>query len=139
MKHHHNARDENVRDALVHLDEKGTASGPCYTVPNKNNKAGEYIVPGPDLLWYCDSHDKFRSYGIEIYASVDAHSRRIQWCYVGTSNRRAVSILRQAVTVFKKSDQCSSFDLIEVKKSFLQMHTIVSCIGQESKRNISRR
>lgn len=44
-----------------------------------------------------DGHDKFRNYGIEIYASVDAFSRRIQWCYVGNSNCQAISVLRQMV------------------------------------------
>lgn len=107
MKHHHNARDDDVRDALAHRDEKGTASR--RRGPNKNNKTGEYIVPGPDFLWCCDGRDKFRNYGIEIYTGVDAFSRRIQWCYVGNSNHRAVSILRQAVTIIKKYGPCPFF------------------------------
>lgn len=80
VKFSHNARDDDVRDALSHLDEKGTKSR--RPGPKKNHKRGEYITPGPDWLWCCDGHDKFRNYGIEIYAGVDAYSRRIQWCYV---------------------------------------------------------
>lgn len=107
VKHHHNARDDDVRDALAQLDEKGMASR--RRGPDKHNKTGEYIVPGPDWLWCCDGHDKFRNYNIEIYAGVDAFFRQIQWCYVGNSNRRAISILRQAVTVIRKYGRCPSF------------------------------
>ncbi|KAM0803128.1 hypothetical protein BDR22DRAFT_802080 [Usnea florida] len=55
---------------------------------------GEYVVPGPNLVWSVDGHDKLRDYGIEIYAGIDAHARYIPWCTTGISNRTAVSILR---------------------------------------------
>jgi hypothetical protein len=35
------------------------------------------VIPSPDHLWYINGHDKFRNYGIEIYAAIDAYSRRI--------------------------------------------------------------
>ena len=54
---------------------------------------GEYIVPGPNLVWSVDGHDKLSEYGIEIYSGIDAHSRYIPWSYVGVTNRTAVSIL----------------------------------------------
>jgi hypothetical protein len=107
VKFHHNARDDDVRDALITLDPAGVQSR--QRGPDKRQKGGEYITPGPDWLWCCDGHDKFRNYGIEIYAAVDAYSRRIQWCYVGNSNRRAVGILRQVITTFKEYDRCPSF------------------------------
>lgn len=81
------------------MDKKGTESR--WPGPNKSHLKGEYITPGPNWLWCCNGHDKFRNFGIEIYAGVDAYFRRIQWCYVGNSNRRAVSILRQMITTIK--------------------------------------
>lgn len=107
VKYCHNARDDDVRDALAHFDQKGTESR--RPGPKKSHFNGQFITPGPDWLWCCDGHDKFRNYGIEIYAGVDAYSRRIQWCYVGNSNRRAVSILRQVVTTIQAYRRCPSF------------------------------
>ena len=75
----------------------------------RRHDGGEYVTPGPDWLWCINGHDKFRNYGIKIYAGVDAFSRRIQWCYVGNSNRRAVSILHQMATTIKAYDRCPSF------------------------------
>ena len=75
IKHHHNAREDDVRDALHYFDQQGTdARRPG---PTKSHTRGEYVTPGPDWLWCCDSHDKFRNFGIKIYAGVDAYSRRI--------------------------------------------------------------
>jgi hypothetical protein len=45
------------------------------------------VIPSPDHLWCINGHDKFRNYGIEIYAGIDAYSRRIIWAYCGNSNR----------------------------------------------------
>jgi len=107
IKYRHTAREDDVRDAIATLDIPGTESR--RKGPDKGRKGGEFITPGPDWLWCCDGHDKFRNYGTEIYAGVDAYSRRIQWCYVGNSNRRAVSVLRQAITTIKKYGRCPSF------------------------------
>jgi hypothetical protein len=107
VAYQHHAREDDVRDALAHLDSTGTASR--RKGADKGRKGGEYITPGPDWLWCCDGHDKFRNFGIEIYACVDAYSRRIQWCYVGNSNRRAVSILRQVATTIRTYNRCPSF------------------------------
>ena len=107
VEFHHNAREDDVRDALKALDAVAVESR--LKGSDKRQKGGEYITPGPDWLWCCDGHDKFRNYGVEIYAAVDAYSRRIQWCYVGNSNRRAIGILRQAVTTFKAYNRCPSF------------------------------
>ena len=40
---------------------------------------GEFIVRGPDWLWCIYGRDKFRNYGIGIYAAVDVFSRKILW------------------------------------------------------------
>lgn len=85
VKFQYNARDDDVRDALAQLDQKKTES--CRPGLKKSYICGKYITPGPDWLWCCDGYDKFRNYGIEVYAGVDAYSRRIEWCYLGNSNR----------------------------------------------------
>lgn len=139
IKFSHNARDDNVRDALSHLDEIGTSSR--RPGPKKNHKRGEYITPGPDWLWCCDGHDKSRNYGIEIYAGADAYSRRIQWCYVDNSNRRAVGILRQVVTTIAKYGRCPSFFRSNRSKVLLlaDAHYSLYVLDKKSKRDMSRK
>lgn len=101
------AREDDIRDALAHMDPQGTEAR--KRGPDRKNQGGEYIVPGRDFLWAIDGHDKFRNYGIEIYAGVDAYSRRILWIYVGNSNRRQVSILKQMVSVLENQNHCPKF------------------------------
>ena len=36
-----------------------------------------YITPGPNFLWCLNGHDKFSQYKIQIYAAIDAYSRKI--------------------------------------------------------------
>jgi hypothetical protein len=108
IHHGHRSREDDVRDALHELDEKGTAArkpGP----KKRRKRGGEFIVRGPDWLWCIDGHDKFRNYGIGIYAAVDAFSRRILWFYLGNSNRRAVSILRQMTAAVRSHGRCPRF------------------------------
>ena len=57
-------------------------------------KKGECVIPGPNLVWSVDGHDKLAPFGIEIYAGIDGHARYITWLYIGISNRTAVSVLR---------------------------------------------
>jgi hypothetical protein len=35
------------------------------------------IIPELNYLWAIDGHNKFRNYGIKIYAVIDTYSRRI--------------------------------------------------------------
>ena len=42
-----------------------------------------------------DGHDKLSRFGFEIYEAIDAYSRYVMWCYVGISNRTAVSVNKQ--------------------------------------------
>lgn len=46
VKFQHNAREDDVRDAIQMLDKKGTESR--RPEPNKDHLKGEYITPGPD-------------------------------------------------------------------------------------------
>jgi hypothetical protein len=66
------AREDDVRDALAQFDPQGTEARRLG--PSRRHLRGEFIVPGPDFLWSTDGHDKFRNYGIEIYAGVDVYS-----------------------------------------------------------------
>jgi hypothetical protein len=102
----HRARQLDVANALKLLDPEGVAS----RTPNLRKKRLEnYITAGPDHLWCLDGHDKLAQYGIEIYAAVDAYSRKIIWFYVGNSNRTQLSVLRQYLLAVKARGLCPSF------------------------------
>jgi hypothetical protein len=55
----------------------------------------EYIVPGPDYIWFLDSYNKLSNWGIEIYTAIDTYSQFIIWIYIGISNRTEQSVLVQ--------------------------------------------
>jgi hypothetical protein len=76
IKYRHNTRKDDVRDAIITLNTRGIESR--RKGPDKRRKGEEFIIPGPDWLWCCNGHDKFRNYEIKIYAGVDAYLRRIQ-------------------------------------------------------------
>jgi len=102
----HRARQYDVANALRLFDSQGVAS----RVPGMRKKRLEnYITEGPDYLWCLDGHDKLAQYGIEIYAAVDAYSRKIIWFYVGTSNRTQLSVLRQYLRAVKARGLCPCF------------------------------
>ena len=78
----HRARQLDVADALRLFDPEGVAR----RVPGlRKRRLKNYITAGPDHLWCLDGHDKLAQYGIEIYAAVDAYSRKIIWFYCGSS------------------------------------------------------
>lgn len=60
---------------------------------------GEYKVPGPNWLWSVDGHCKLETWGIQIYAGIDAYSRYIIWIYVGITARTGVSVKSQYLNV----------------------------------------
>jgi hypothetical protein len=66
-------------------------------------------IPGPNYLWSIDGHDKFRNYGIEIYAGIDAYSRRIIWFYCGNSNGTQASVARQFLEAVAHYEICPRF------------------------------
>jgi len=75
----------------------------------RKKRLENYITAGPDYLWCLDGHDKLAQYGIEIYAAVDAYSRKVIWFYVGNSNRTQLSVLRQYLSAVKARGLCPSF------------------------------
>jgi len=64
-------------------------------------KRGQFIVKGPNRVWSIDGHDKLSRFGFQIYASIDAYSRYIVWCYIGHSNRTAISVNKQFLETVK--------------------------------------
>jgi hypothetical protein len=75
----------------------------------KRKRRGEYIVDGPNFLWSIDGHDKLANYGIQIYAGIDAYSRRVLWLYVGNSNRTQLSVVRQFLNVVQEHNLCPDY------------------------------
>jgi hypothetical protein len=82
-RHGHRARQLDVADALRLFDPEEVAR----RVPGlRKRRLENYITAGPDHLWCLDGHDKLAEYGFEIYAALDAYSRKIMWHYCGISN-----------------------------------------------------
>jgi hypothetical protein len=79
------ATEDHVRAATRILDEQGVNSRKPGI--KRKRELGVPVIPGPNYLRSIHGHDKFRNYGIEIYAGIDAYSRRIIWFYCGNSNR----------------------------------------------------
>jgi len=57
------AREDDERDAIAYWDVQSTRARRRGS--DKHRKDWEFITSGPDFLWCCDGHDKFRNYGIE--------------------------------------------------------------------------
>ncbi|PUU74717.1 hypothetical protein B9Z19DRAFT_998584, partial [Tuber borchii] len=55
----------------------------------------------PNRVLSIDGHDKLSHFGFEIYGAIDAYSRYIVWCYVGISNRTAVSVNKQYLRLLR--------------------------------------
>lgn len=52
-----------------------------------------WTAPGPDFIWSIDAYDKLKTWGFEIYASIDAYSRMIVWFYVRISAGTSRNVL----------------------------------------------
>ncbi|KAF6238641.1 hypothetical protein HO173_003147 [Letharia columbiana] len=61
----------------------------------KQHRRKKFLVEGPNAIWSIDAHCKLEIVGIQIYAVIDAYSRKIIWIYVGISARTAVSVVKQ--------------------------------------------
>jgi hypothetical protein len=82
--------ENTVRDALAVLEPDATVKR--RPGAKKDRKKGEFIARGRNWIWCVDGHDKFRNYGIHIYAAIDGHARKVIWHYIGNSNRTQVCI-----------------------------------------------
>lgn len=58
-------------------------------------REAKFIVPGPNYMWSMDGYQKLRFLGLEIYAAIDAYSRRIIWCSVCRSTSLPANIVQQ--------------------------------------------
>jgi hypothetical protein len=103
----HRARHHHVTAELQQQDPDGSAR----RKPGKGlrHRRAEFINPGPDHLWCIDGHDKLKAWGIEIYAAIDAYSRKIIWIYVGNSNRSRLAVARQYLQTVAQLDWCPRF------------------------------
>lgn len=98
-----NARDAHVQRALHDINlEFGRDRRPEY----KTKRRHQAIFDGPDHVWSVDGHEKFANFGIEIYAGIDAHSRRILWAYVGVASRKQVSVAKQYLETVRRYNVC---------------------------------
>jgi hypothetical protein len=106
VHHGYKARRLDVSTAQRALDPEGVAQRqPGFRKPRLEN----YVTSGPNFLWCLDGHDKLAQYGIQIYAAVDAYSRKIIWFYCGNSNRTAISVVRQYFNAVKAIGLCPRF------------------------------
>ena len=67
----------------------------------KRRERQEFTVKGPNRVLSIDGHDKLSRFGFEIYGAIDAYSRYVVWCYVGISNRTAVSVNKQYLRLLR--------------------------------------
>jgi hypothetical protein len=92
------AHQRDVAAAQRQLDPDGVIT---RRPGGRKMRLENYITSGPNFLWCLDGHDKLAQYGIQIYAAVDAYSRKIIWYYCGSSNRTAISVVRQYFNTIK--------------------------------------
>ena len=87
-------RKNDVQQALANINEE---LGRQRNAKFKKARRDYAVFNGPDEVWSVDGHEKLSNWGIEIYACIDAHSRRILWWYAGTANRKQVSVAKQFI------------------------------------------
>jgi len=80
-----------LREAVKQLDPIGVEA----RTRGQIRKRGQFMVKGPNRVWSIDRHDKLLRFGFQIYAAIHAYSRYIIWCYIGHSNRTAISVNKQ--------------------------------------------
>ena len=102
----HRARRHDVANALKELAPQGVAG----RVPGKRKeRLQNYITPGVNHHWSCDGHDKLARYGIQLYAAIDAYSRKVIWFYVGNANRSQYSVGHQYLQAVKAFGRAPKF------------------------------
>jgi hypothetical protein len=67
------------------------------------------IVDGPNQLWCMDGHDKLSQWGFQIYAAVDAYSRKVLWVYCGNTSRSKRSVLAQFLYTIQEHQVCPRY------------------------------
>jgi hypothetical protein len=64
---------------------------------------GQFIIQGPNKVWSVDGHMKLKRWGFEVYAAVDAYSRKIIWLYVGITACTQVSCYAQYLKTVERT------------------------------------
>ncbi|KAG0644315.1 hypothetical protein HOY80DRAFT_878747, partial [Tuber brumale] len=82
-----------VWNALQVLDLQGIETQGKAIGKSRSRK--EFYIQGPNRVISIDGHDKLSRFGFEIYGAIDAYSHYVVWCYVGISNRTAISVNKQ--------------------------------------------
>jgi hypothetical protein len=75
----------------------------------RKQRLDNLIVAGPNQLWCMDGHDKLADYGFQIYAAVDAYSRKILWIYCGNANRSKRCVLQQFLQAITDHKVCPRY------------------------------
>ena len=90
-----------MRDAMQKIDPEGVAiRGKAFATSRRRK---EYFVKGPNRVFSIDGHDKLSRFDFEINGAIDAYSRYIVWCYIGISNRTAVSVNKQYLRLIRQT------------------------------------
>lgn len=80
--------------AMRKIDPEGVRA----RLARKTRKRKKFLVAGPDAIWSINTHCKLEFCGIQIYAVINAYSRKLLWIYVGVSSRTVVSVAKQFLT-----------------------------------------
>ncbi|KAF8471081.1 hypothetical protein BDZ91DRAFT_653668, partial [Kalaharituber pfeilii] len=86
-----------------------------------------------EYLWSIDGHDKLSRFGFQIYGAIDAYSRFMLWCYIGHSNRTAVSVNRQFLDTVSKLN-CFP----KLVRSDMGKETLLLCNSQLTLRRVQK-
>jgi hypothetical protein len=100
------ARRRDIAAALRTLNPEDTAA---QTPGLRRARIKNYITDDPNQLWCLDGHDKISQYYIQIYAAVNAYSRKVLWIYCGTANRAKYSILYQYLQTVQLLGRCPRY------------------------------
>jgi hypothetical protein len=102
------------------------------------NHRKNFVTPGPNYMWCVDGHDKLAPYGIQIYAAIDAYSRRLLWFYVGNANRSQFSVLKQYLDTVKILKRCPSLIRVDFEAEAILIAAVQYCFfiqNEEEVRN----
>ncbi len=93
-----NLRRDDVRDALAIIyGHQGRQRRPQFKPVHRR----QAIFPGPNKVWSVDGHSKLQNWGIDIYAAIDAYSRKIIWIFIGPSGLTQVTVAKQYLLAIK--------------------------------------
>jgi hypothetical protein len=72
---------------------------------NRTIRRRYYRVKGPDAVLSADGYDKLAPWGFQIYGLIDGYSRFVRSIYCGVSNRTAVAVMKQYLTMVRTNER----------------------------------